>query len=237
MTQPVYRALAWSSSLVLVLLAGCASPPPCRWVEAVGPGSEALRLLAGCAALPPAPAPLPPPVKSYVVLLPNPDGSVGQVNFSSPTSTPRVLSQPLQAADLADASAPYLVSRETVDRDFGPALAARPARPEQFLLYFEVGGAELTAQSRALLATIVERLRARSTADLSVIGHTDSQGRPDANEVLGLQRATSVVQQLRQLGVGATPIAVESHGARNLLVATPDQTAEPRNRRVEITLR
>jgi outer membrane protein OmpA-like peptidoglycan-associated protein len=237
MRRPACRALAWSFSLVLVLLAGCASPPPCQWIEAAGPGTADLRVLAGCAALPPTPAPPPPPLKSYVVLLPNADGSVGQVNFSSPTSTPRVLSQPLQAADLADASAPYLVSRETVERDFGPALAARPGRPEQFLLYFEIGGAVLTEQSRALLSTIVERLRARSAADLSVVGHTDTQGRPEANEALGLERATSVAQQLRQLGVGDVPIAVESHGPRNLLVPTPDQTAEPRNRRVEVTLR
>ena len=95
----------------------------------------------------------------------------------------------------------------------------------------------LTTESRALLSTIVERLRARRAADLSVVGHTDTQGQPEANEALGLQRATSVAQQLRQLGVGDAPITVESHGPRNLLVPTPDQTAEPRNRRVEVTLR
>jgi len=32
-------------------------------------------------------------------------------------------------------------------------------------------------------------------------------------------------------------VVVESHGKRNLLVPTPDETPEPRNRRVEITIR
>ena len=35
----------------------------------------------------------------------------------------------------------------------------------------------------------------------------------------------------------ASSISVESHGEKNLLVATPDNTAEPRNRRVEVTIR
>ena len=72
-----------------------------------------------------------------------------------------LLRQPLQAADLLDASAPFLISPEALQRDFGRALAARPGRPEQFLLYFETGGAVLNAESRALLATIVQRARAR----------------------------------------------------------------------------
>jgi peptidoglycan-associated lipoprotein len=32
-------------------------------------------------------------------------------------------------------------------------------------------------------------------------------------------------------------ITVVSHGERNLLIATPDNTPEPKNRRVEITVR
>jgi adhesin transport system outer membrane protein len=109
--------------------------------------------------------------------------------------------------------------------------------PEQFLLYFEPGGTELTPQSKALLPTILARANARSSVDLSVIGHTDTQGRAEANESLGRVRATAIAEQLIKLGLKAGSIAVESHGERNLLVATPDETAEPRNRRVEITLR
>jgi outer membrane protein OmpA-like peptidoglycan-associated protein len=39
------------------------------------------------------------------------------------------------------------------------------------------------------------------------------------------------------MGLADAVMAIESHGERNLLVPTPDDTAEPGNRRVEITLR
>ncbi|WP_374666299.1 OmpA family protein [Ramlibacter sp.] len=187
----------------------------------------ATALLAGCAAKQP---------PSYVVLLPDAQGKVGQVTVEGQKGR-QTLTQPLQGSDLDGGRPPYPVPREQVQRDFGAALAAKPQPPEQFLLYFEPGGAELTAESKALLPRIVERARARAAADLSVIGHTDTQGRPEANEALGLQRANAVTQLLRGQGLSEAVISVESHGARNLLVPTPENTAEPRNRRVEITVR
>ena len=72
---------------------------------------------------------------------------------------------------------------------------------------------------------------------MSVIGHTDTVGKAEANETLALTRAGTIAEQLRQLGLQNMVITVESHGERNLLIPTPDDTPEPRNRRVEITLR
>ena len=182
-------------------------------------------LLAGCAA-----------PSSYVVLLPSPDGSVGKVSVQGQRGE-QVLTQAMQGANLDGATPPFEVTPERLQRDFGAALAARPPLPEQFQLYFETGGAELTAESKTALQRVVERALARTSVDISVIGHTDTQGRAEANEALGMQRATSIAQQLRTMGLANAVLSVESHGARNLLVPTPDQTAEPRNRRVEITLR
>jgi adhesin transport system outer membrane protein len=104
-------------------------------------------------------------------------------------------------------------------------------------LYFEQGGALLTAESQLLLTRIVERALTRLSVDMSVIGHSDTQGTANANEALALKRATAIAEQLRGLGLKDAVMAIESHGERNLLVPTPDDTAEPRNRRVEITLR
>lgn len=183
-------------------------------------------LLAGCASDP----------GSYVALLRSPDGSLGSVVVRSAQGE-QVLSQAFKAAALDGNKEPYFVTQEQLQRDFGAALAARPPLPEQFLLYFETGGAELTAPSKALLPKILERARARTGLDLSVIGHSDTQGKADANEALALKRASVMAEQLRQLGLQNATLTVESHGERNLLVATPDETPEPRNRRVEITLR
>lgn len=192
-------------------------------------------LLAGCAT-PPSPPP-PPPAEpgSYVVLLPSPGGGTGQVVIQG-TAGQQVLTQAQQGAALDGAGPVFNVNPERLERDFGAAMAARPPLPEQFLLYFETGGTELTAQSRALVARILERAKARTAVDLSVVGHTDTQGRAEANEALALKRAGAIAELLRRQGLDAI-ISIESHGERNLLIPTPDETPEPRNRRVEITLR
>ena len=219
------------------VLAGCASPPP----------SESLRqhrhcgladLLSGCSS-PSSPSSPPAALKdpgSYVVLLPSPDGSVGQVVVEGPRGA-QILQQAQTGTALDGGGTPFAVSAEQLQRDFGAALAARPPSPEQFFLYFQTGGSELTPESKALLPRILERARARLALDMSVIGHSDTQGKAEANEDLALKRAGAIAQQLRQLGLQDAVLSVESHGERNLLVATPDETPEPRNRRVEITLR
>jgi adhesin transport system outer membrane protein len=185
----------------------------------------AVSLLVGCAG-----------PQSYVALLPSPDGSLGKVVVHGQRGE-QVLTRAQQGALLDGSKPPFDVSNEQLQRDFGAAMKARPALPEHFLLYFETGGAELTAESQVLLQRIVERAKARPSVDMSVIGHSDTQGAADANEALALSRANAIADQLRTLGLGNTPMAIESHGERNLLVPTPDETPEPRNRRVEITLR
>lgn len=174
--------------------------------------------------------------RNYVVLLPSPDGSVGKVAVQGQRGA-QLLEKAQQGVLLDGSAAPFEVSSERLQRDFGAAMAARPALPEQFLLYFESGGAELTAESRTLLTRIIERAKARASVDMSVIGHTDTMGKADANEALALSRAHSIAEQLQQLGLPRLVLRVESHGERNLLVPTPDEIPEPRNRRVEITLR
>ena len=126
-------------------------------------------LLAGCAG-----------PGSYVVLLPSPDGSVGRVVVQGPRGE-QVLTQARTGLALDGSKPAFEVSQEKLQTDFGAAMAARPPLPEQFLLYFESGGSELTAESKALLPVILAHARARQTVDMSVIGHTDTQGTAQAN--------------------------------------------------------
>lgn len=174
--------------------------------------------------------------QSYVALVASPDGSLGKVLVKGQLGE-QLLTRAQQGALLDGSKPPFDVSSEQLQRDFGAAMRARPAMPEQFLLYFETGGSELTAESKALLQRIVQSALARTAVDMSVIGHSDTQGTADANEALALQRAKAIAEQLRGLGLANTTMAIESHGERNLLVPTPDETPEPRNRRVEVTLR
>jgi len=189
-------------------------------------------IVTGCATPPPAPPPKP---QSYVVLLPNADGSVGEVSVGSEKGVV-VLDQPRQGAQF-DGAAPFAVDDARLQRDFGAAMAARPALPVTFLLYYEAGGARLTAESQALIPKVLEAVRGRPAPDVSIIGHTDTVGTPDTNEKLGLERAQLIAKLVAEAGIRAHDLTISSHGERNLLVQTPDNTAEPRNRRVEITVR
>lgn len=184
-------------------------------------------LLAGCASS---------STGSYVVLLRDPDGKLGSVSVKN-LQGEQVLNQAFKATTLDGNTEPYFVTEAQLQRDFGAALAARPELPETFTLNFETGGAELTAESKAKLPVILEHARARTALDMSVVGHTDTVGKADANELLARQRANTIAELLRQRGLQNATLTVESHGKRNLLVPTPDETPEPRNRRVEITLR
>ena len=187
-------------------------------------------VLVGCAT--------PPPAKnlSYVTLLASPDGSVGKVLVSGPGGE-QLIDQAHYAA-LLDGSAPQApVDEAKFQRDFAPAMAARPELPQHFTLYFETGGAQLTAESLALLPAILEASTKRATVDMSVIGHSDTVGRAALNETLSLKRAQAVADLLKGKGLKVDALMVESHGKRNLLVQTPDETPEPRNRRVEISIR
>jgi outer membrane protein OmpA-like peptidoglycan-associated protein len=126
---------------------------------------------------------------------------------------------------------------EQIKRDFADAMGARPQLPERFLFYFESGGIQLTAESAALLPKIVDNSAQRPGVDASIIGHTDTVGKADTNTALALRRAISVARMIKARGLKVVALTVESHGESNPLVKTPDETAEPRNRRVEISLR
>ena len=170
------------------------------------------------------------------MLLDNADGSAGAITFTDANGTVAV-NRSKNAVNLDGATAPYTVDDNTLQKDFGAIIAARPQASASFLLYFESGGTQLTAESQALSAKIVADAAKRPAADISVIGHTDTEGDADANEKLGLQRAQAVSGLIAGAGLKAVETTVTSHGERDLLVKTPDNTAEPKNRRVEVTVR
>ncbi|RIX49004.1 MAG: OmpA family protein [Rhodocyclales bacterium GT-UBC] len=175
--------------------------------------------------------------KSYVVLLPDEDGSVGKVVVNNAQGT-TVLQAPREGAQLGGAAGKtFVVEQAQIDRDFGVALAASPRKPATYLLYFETGGAALTAVSQADLPRIRDDIKGRPAPDISVIGHTDTAGDAEANYKLGLKRAQQVVDLLGKTNLSPERITVDSHGERNLLVKTPDGIDEPRNRRVEVNVR
>ena len=192
-------------------------------------------MMVGCASLPP-PLKQPPGPRNYVVLLSEASGAVGKV-FVKSDKGEQTLDQASQGTLISGESAPFVVSAEQLKRDFGAAMTASPPLPVRYDLYFETGGSRLTAASQALITTILTKIAERENPDVSVVGHSDTVGKAEANAVLAYQRATAIANLLREKGMQAATLSIESHGESNLLIPTPDETPEPRNRRVEITIR
>jgi outer membrane protein, adhesin transport system len=173
---------------------------------------------------------------AFVVLLPNADGSVGSVAVQGAGGS-QSLTQALQAANASGASAPYTVTPEELQRTFGAALGAQPPLPQRTSLLFQSGATRLTPDSEAQWPRLLDQLKARQTLDITVAGHADTVGSDRLNERLALQRADTIVRRLRASGFQDVEVTVEGYGSRQLAVPTGDETPEPRNRRVVITVR
>jgi outer membrane protein OmpA-like peptidoglycan-associated protein len=172
-----------------------------------------------------------------VVLLPSADGKPSAVVVRD-ASGEVLLDQPYAAAKrrLA-ANAAYQSSPEEVSARFADALAAQPARPRSYVLYFEAGGNVLTAESQAALANIRKEIAERAASEVMVIGHSDRVGSVEGNDALSLQRAEGLRDLLVESGVAAAKMEAVGRGERDPLVPTADEVDEPKNRRVEINVR
>ena len=184
-------------------------------------------------------APAVPGGAELVVLVADPDGgNAGSASVSNPSGTVD-LTMPGAAANVLSSRAPVLSTMTDADvqRVFGEALAALPPAPHSSMLYFRFESDQLTPESAALLPSVLAAVTAHPAPEVSIVGHTDTTGDAPSNFTLGLGRATAVRALLVNAGLDPALIDVVSHGESELLVRTPDETAEPRNRRVEITVR
>jgi outer membrane protein OmpA-like peptidoglycan-associated protein len=206
-----------------------------------GKGALVVALAAACGCQhTPAVQPVPPRFE-VVALLPDPETkTLGAATVSSTAGGSVELTGEQSATRVARGqppSAPFVISDLEVQRLFGDALAARPPAARQFLLNFESGADHLTPESENLLTEMLALVKSRSVPDLTVVGHTDTTGSAEANIELGRSRATLIRDRLVAAGLDGRLISVVSHGEADLLVPTPDETAEPKNRRVEVSVR
>lgn len=181
-----------------------------------------LLLLAACAS------------NDLVVVLPAADGHIGGVVVQHGDN--KILLDKPYAAAGADAKS-VAVDAKDVDQIFGSTLAARPIPPKSYTLYFEADSNDLVPDSRAEFEAIFAEISRRKASEIVVTGHTDTMGTPDYNDKLSLARAKSVSKLFTGRGLSPDAVIAVGRGERDLLVQTKDQVPEPRNRRVEITVR
>ena len=179
------------------------------------------------------------PGQSLTVLLPDSDTrSTGDARVANAFGSVELAAE--RDAALATANGrPVLgtLSEADVRNIFGEALSALPPPPQQFTLFFRFESDALTEQSQALIPQILAAVKKHAVQDVVVIGHTDTMGTQQANYTLGLKRAMMVRNLLVDAGLDASTIDATSVGELDLLVKTPDERPEPRNRRVDIAVR
>lgn len=175
---------------------------------------------------------------SYAVLLDNGDGTTGQLQIQGPLGLTKLEKARSAARFDGPAGERFTPEERCLNQDFADAVQAAPRRPQTWRLYLDAKGQRLTAPSREELPRIREELLKRPGADISIVGHTDTVGSDEANARLGLDRARLVAHAL-ELGslVPSERVFIDTHGEKNLLVPTRDKRSEPRNRRVEVTVR
>ena len=186
----------------------------------------ALLILGGCATS-----------KDLVVLLPDKDGKVGKVLVQNPKGE-TVLDSAYAAARTSGGGLQRNAASQGEVKDvFGTALTAMPPRPISFTLYFESGTDEFTDQSKQEVKRVLAEMARRPAPEITVIGHTDQAGPDPLNDALSLQRAERVKSMLVNMGISPDRILTAGRGRREPLVRTADKVSEPRNRRVEISVR
>lgn len=180
-----------------------------------------------------------PPGHAVIVLLPDEDGTTGRAGVTNRGGSVE-LAAPRNATEVTGNRAPgavTIMSEDEIKRLFGDALSALPPAPRSFTLYFRFESDELTDESKALVPEILQTVKERAAPEVVVVGHTDTMGTQSANFALGLKRAEAVRGLLVTAGLEGSTVEATSLGEAYLLVRTPDETPEPRNRRVEIAVK
>ena len=203
----------------------------------------AAAILAACGGkhvTPAAPGAAPPPTPALIALLPDPESGVtgkirvsnefGALQIATPRGTTFVKAE-------GPPGAPTEMSEAEVTRVFGAALDALPPAPRHFTLYFKFESDTLTDESSRQIPEVLDAVTRLAVPEVVVIGHTDTMGSIKSNVALGMKRAMAVRNVLIDAGLAPEMIQVESHGKSDLLIKTKNKTPEPRNRRVEISVR
>ena len=190
------------------------------WVYAI------LFLLGGCST-----------AGTTLILMPDESGKVGAITVKTQNEF-KVIDTRYGMVTLKEGdtrlSATQPLSETQVYADYVRLIRSQPSKPVSFILYFVSGTADLVKTSQAHVAMIVDRIKAQMPTEITLIGHTDTTGSDNFNDRLSLKRAKAVEKLLKEHIPALHEINVQYFGAKNLLIPTPPNVEEQRNRGVEV---
>jgi outer membrane protein OmpA-like peptidoglycan-associated protein len=206
----------------------CAAPVSSfRCPDARRGDADRCLLLSGCAG-------------SSLLLLPDEEGGQGAVAIldDQTQETRAVVAEANSRSRLSrNAAATRRIAPDRVNAAERALLASLPPRPISYTLYFQEGSTRLEAASAPTLAALRAEVSRRPGVEVQVTGHTDREGSNEANDRLSQRRAEDVIALLAAEGIPADLMVAVGRGEREPLILTDDGVQEPRNRRVEVTVR
>jgi OmpA-OmpF porin, OOP family len=147
------------------------------------------------------------------------------------------LAAPGSDATAQPAPSPAQQPRVASSKPVAIAPAASEPPSVNLTVNFANGSAELTPDAIRTLDALGRALASKDLASyrFRIEGHTDTVGSRDYNHTLSERRAEAVVDYVaKKFGVDPSRLQAVGMGEDGLLVPTPPQTAEPRNRRVQV---
>jgi outer membrane protein OmpA-like peptidoglycan-associated protein len=164
---------------------------------------------------------------------PSSDGTApAQASSGSPTQASTASGQVPAAS-----SQPRVASAKPIVHATAAAPVGTGGPSVNLTVNFPNGSADLTPEAMASLDALGKALSSSELANyrFRIEGHTDTVGSPEYNRALSERRAEAVVNYIvTKYGVQASRLQAVGMGEEGLLVSTPAQTPEPRNRRVQV---
>ena len=113
---------------------------------------------------------------------------------------------------------------------------APPPPSKSWMVFFDTNSTTLSQQSATTVTEAAAVAKSMPNSRVAVTGFTDTDGSPAYNQQLSLRRADAVKNALMSNGIAPQAITVNGTGESGLLIQTPDQTKNEKNRRVQIVV-
>jgi OOP family OmpA-OmpF porin len=160
-------------------------------------------------------------------------GGTRGIRLATPTDGTQP-SPPQASTKPASSSQAHVAS----NKPMAPASASSASGPAVSLtVNFANGSADLTPDAIKALDALGQALSSKDLEGYKfrIEGHTDTVGSAGYNKELSERRAEAVVDYIaKKYSVDPSRMQAVGMGEEGLLVHTPAQTAEPRNRRVQV---
>jgi outer membrane protein OmpA-like peptidoglycan-associated protein len=104
-------------------------------------------------------------------------------------------------------------------------------------IFFATASAKLLPKSFKSLNEVAKILSTDNTLKLDIDGHTDSQGKPERNQILSDNRANAVKTYLISKGIDESRLLAAGHGQDQPVAENKTAAGRAKNRRVEMKAR